>query len=282
MLGREDIIRRKKMWEDVETAIHAFFRLRGYEHFRTPLMVASPGMEPNLDPFVTELRTYRPGMTKKEVGLITSPEYSLKKIMGEGFEKVYSVTPVWRNDEALYPKNTPEFTMLEWYRLGGDYRDCMQDTEELVNGIMGWTGAWPRIKYQDAGVDEHGDPAIASKIDRFFLIDYPPAQAALSKMSADGTYAERFEAYVGGLELCNAFTELTDSVEQRRRFEIEAEERRALGKHVFPIDEQLLTSLGKIKGQMYGNALGVDRLVMLKNGITDINDIQLFPASENL
>jgi lysyl-tRNA synthetase class 2 len=282
MLGRDDILRRKKMWEDVETAIHAFFRSRGYEHFRTPLLVKSPGMEPNLDPLQISFTTYRPGKTVSTAGLITSPEYSLKKIMGEGFEKVYSVTPVWRGDEALYPKNTTEFTMLEWYRLGGDYRDCMNDTEELVNGIMGWTGAWPRIKYQDAKVDEHGDPGIAKEIDRFFLIDYPPAQAALSKMSADGTYAERFEAYVGGLELCNGFTELTDPAEQRRRFELEAEERRTLGKHVFPIDEQLLASLGKINGQMYGNALGVDRLVMLKNSITDINDIQIFPATDNL
>lgn len=270
------------MWEDVETAIHAFFRSRGYEHFRTPLLVKSPGMEPNLDPFVTELRTYRPALTKSNVGLITSPEYSLKKIMGAGFERVYSLTPVWRNDEALFPKNTPEFTMLEWYRLGGDYRDCMQDTEDLVNSIMGWSGAWPRIKYADAKVDEHGDPALAREVDRFFLIDYPPAQAALSRLGPDGTYAERFEAYVGGLELCNGFTELTDPVEQRRRFEIEAKERAALGKHVFPIDEELLVALGKIKGVMYGNALGVDRLVMLKNKINDINDVQIFPAVDHL
>lgn len=270
------------MWDEVEEYIHQFFSGRGYLHFRTPLLVQSPGMEPNLDPFVTELRTYRPERHTQNVGLITSPEYSLKKLMAAGFEKVYSVTPVFRNDEALFPKNTPEFMMLEWYRKGGDYRDCMEDTEQLVNGLMGWEGQWPRIKYTDAKMDEHGDPGIAREVDRFFLIDYPPAEAALSKLSLDGTYAERFEAYVNGVELCNAFTELTDPVEQKRRFLVEAEERRRLGKHVFPIDEAFIEALGKIDNQLYGNALGVDRLVMLKNGIKDINDIQLFPAADRL
>ena len=127
-------------------------------------------------------------------------------------------------------------------------------------------------------MDEQGDPQLT--LPRFFVMNYPPDKAALSKLSADGTYAERFEAYVQGIELCNGFSELLDPVEQRRRFEQEQAERNAQGKRIFLIDEILLEALGKIQKPVCGNALGVDRLVMLKYGIGDINDIQLFPSRE--
>lgn len=267
------------MWDDVTVSIRKFFNDRGFVEFQTPLMVASPGMEPNLDPF--ELKFRNPVSNKKfskpgfEIfGLITSPEYSMKKLLGAGFEKIYTITPVFRNNELIGSYNIPQFTMLEWYGVG-DYKDCMSDTEDLVNLVMGWEVDWPRIQYQDAKVDSAGDPAVIKDYDRFFLTDYPAEQASLAKLSVDGKVAERFEAYVNGVELCNGFSELTDPVEQRARFEHEQEARRKLGKHVFPIDIELLESLGKIEKPVYGNALGVDRLVMLKYGVEDIHDIQL-------
>ena len=114
----------------------------------------------------------------------------------------------------------------------------------------------------------------------FFLYDYPIHQAALSRLTPDGKYGERFELYVDGLELCNAFTELVDAKEQRRRFTLEANERRALGKTVFPLDEELLRLLPNIKNPTFGNALGIDRLHMIAIGAKSIEEVQLFPAGK--
>ena len=106
-----------------------------------------------------------------------------------------------------------------------------------------------------------------------FVYDFPKQQAALSALTTDGKYAQRFELYVNGVELCNAFTELTDSLEQRARFEQELAERQRLCKETFPIDEELLSLLPSVRRPTFGNALGIDRLLMLKLGIKDINDL---------
>ncbi|MBU1126024.1 MAG: amino acid--tRNA ligase-related protein [Patescibacteria group bacterium] len=265
MLSKDDIQIRKRMWQSTESAVHAFFRTRGFEEFRTPLLVNSPGMEPNLNPLEVEVNGER-------AGLITSPEYSMKKLLGAGFEKIYTITPVFRNNESG-PHNIPEFMMLEWY-ASGSYEDLMNETEDFLQAVLEDDAKWPRYSFAQAGVDEFGDPHISDK--RFFVTKYPLQQASLAKISVDGTYAERFEAFEDGMELCNGFAELTDPAEQRRRFEAEQLERQRLGKTVYPIDEELLLALDKIKSPIYGNALGLDRLVMLKYGVGEIEDIQLF------
>jgi elongation factor P--(R)-beta-lysine ligase len=123
-------------------------------------------------------------------------------------------------------------------------------------------------------------PELFKQHERFFVCEYPVACASLSQKSPDGSYAERFEGYVNGLEICNGFTELVDPNEQRKRFESEAGERRLAGKEVFPIDEQLLSGLASIASPTYGNALGIDRLIMLKAGVKDIDSIHIFPPSQ--
>lgn len=255
------------MWADVEGRVRQFFDDRGFIEVKTPLLVRTPGMEPNLDPIETEVNG-------KKMGFITSPEYSMKKLLGAGLEKIYTMTPVFRNNESG-SHNTPEFTMLEWYAPGG-YDELMSQTEELLQFVLEDDAFWPRLTFAEAQVDAFGDPHTDAT--RFFVTQYPADQAALAKLSEDGSYAERFEAFADGMELCNGFSELTDAKEQRKRFEMEQEERRALGKTVFPIDEGLLDALDRIKTPVYGNALGIDRLVMLKYGVHDINDIQLFYA----
>lgn len=309
MLSRQDIVRRKRMWDDIESKIHAFFSSRDFEHFKTPLIVRSPGMEPYLDPFPVPL------LTKEGVGvvcgLITSPEYSMKKLLGAGFEKIYTITPVFRDNEPKNLHNIPEFTMLEWY-APGNYQDLMNETEDLLKFLLEDNTPWPRFECQTANMDEHGDPHVSEG--RFFVTHYPIEQAALANIArrieggqeqetntqssdkrrdsvvssatnaaklqrtdhSSDYYAERFEAFADGFELCNGFSELIDSKEQHNRFEREQEERRKLGKTIFPIDEELLEALDNIKTPVYGNALGVDRLIMLKYGVKDINDIQLF------
>lgn len=265
MLSREDIHRRLAMWQDIENNVHAFFQARGFVHVRTPLVVKSPGMEPNLDPLEVSVNAERHA-------LITSPEYAMKKLMGAGLEKIYTLTSVFRNFEHG-DHNTPEFHMLEWY-APGDYEDLMRETEALLQTVLKDTSPWPHLTYAEAKVDEFGDPHTETK--RFFVKQYPKEQASLARLSQDGTYAERFEAFGDGMELCNGFCELLDPVEQKRRFIHEQEERRQFGKTVFPIDEEFLEALGRIKGPIYGNALGVDRLVMLKYAVRHIRDIHLF------
>lgn len=265
MLSFDDIHRRLAMWRDVEDHIHAFFQARGFVSVRTPLIVQAPGMEPNLDPLEVSVN-------KQPHALITSPEYAMKKLMGAGLEKIYTLTPVFRNFEDG-KLNTPEFTMLEWY-APGTYEDLMRETEELLKFVLEDKSRWSYLTYAQARVDAFGNPRTDAR--RFFVTQYPKEQASLARLSADGLYAERFEAFGDGMELCNGFCELLDPVEQKRRFILEQEERRQLGKTVFPIDEQFLDALGRIRGPIYGNALGVDRLVMLKYAVRDIRDIHLF------
>jgi lysyl-tRNA synthetase class 2 len=113
-----------------------------------------------------------------------------------------------------------------------------------------------------------------------FLTEYPASQAALARLKpGDPRVAERFELYAGGLELANGFSELCDSREQRRRLEDEQRQRAALGRDVFPLDEEFLAALDRI-GSAGGVAVGVDRLLMLLTGAASISDVLLFPASD--
>jgi len=109
------------------------------------------------------------------------------------------------------------------------------------------------------------------------LMDYPAAAAALARRKPeDPRVAERWELYIGGIEIANAFSELTDPVEQRERFEACAAERRALGKPVYPLDEDFLAALESGLPPASGIALGVDRLVMLLAGAASLDDVLPF------
>lgn len=307
----------------LNATIRTFFESRGFVEVETPICVASPGMEPSLSPFKTTLINEK--MYEYEAGLITSPEYAMKKLLGLGFEKIFTITKVFRNEESFGSLHNAEFTMLEWYEQGKDYNDCMDQTEGLVKTCANAfqqkstdTDAWNRLRTRDVflkyadidlGVgtldelraackrqDIHfpEDDSISDLFFRLFLLkvepelkkmgpvflyDYPKYQAALSVLTEDGNYGERFELYLNGLELCNGFTELTDADEQKKRFEDESEERKKLRKNVFPIDEALLALLPSITKPTCGNALGVDRLHMFVTGKKNIEDVLLFPTS---
>lgn len=112
------------------------------------------------------------------------------------------------------------------------------------------------------------------------VYDYPATQRALAKRKkSEPFWVERFEAYIAGKELCNAFSELLDSDEQRKRFEEDLETRRKMGKTIFPVDEEFLTSLKSIRHPCGGNALGVDRLLQVLLDKPRVEDVMLFPMS---
>ena len=349
MLSKEELEYRIALWNRVQNRLRIFFVERGYLEVHTPIVVRSPGMEPNLDPVAIELKDVAgEGM---RAGLITSPEYAMKKLLGAGLERIFTITPVFRNCEENGGTHATEFTMLEWYRQKADYLACIEETKLLIDTVLKGTVAgemegvvngavdgvvdgavdgeedggkigdcWFTISYvaefknrfggqpdamslselaglaEGAGIVFGGDTRADELVDLLFnavllpdlvnhhpklvIKEYPVSGAALAKRSVDGLFAERFEIYVKGLEICNGFTELTDSTEQRRRFEEEGELRRELKKTVYPIDEELLSGLDSISDPTYGNALGVDRLVMLVAGTKEIDAIAVFPPSQ--
>ena len=158
-----------------------------------------------------------------------------------------------------------------------------------LNGLKGSNGGFERITVREAYLRWAGwDPFVAWDAERFdfdmatkiepnlpggplFLMDYPPQVASLAKLR--GNVAERWELYVNGLELANAFTELADPAEQRRRFEEARAERRRLDEADYPLDEAFLDALARMP-PAGGVALGVDRLVMLVCGVDDISTVR--------
>ncbi|MBT8046161.1 MAG: hypothetical protein KJN67_03240, partial [Pontiella sp.] len=190
-----------------------------------------------------------------------------------------------------------EYTMLEWYRARADYMDVLEDTRELISrvwpqGPKDWIvktvsetflefAGWDPVDHYDADrfdfdLVEKVEPAIEKLAGGVVLIDYPVEAAALSRRKPDNpAVAERWELYIDGIELANAYSELIDPIEQRRRFELCAEQRRLMGKETYPLDECFIQSLGSMPPSG-GVALGVDRLLMLILGASSLDQVLPF------
>jgi len=126
---------------------------------------------------------------------------------------------------------------------------------------------------------ERVEPGLARLGRPVFLHDFPAPMASLARLKPDQReVCERFELYIGDLELCNGFGELTDPIEQRRRLQTDQARRAEAGKPVYPMDERFLAALGEGMPPAAGNALGLDRLVALCLGVEHIADAQSFPA----
>ena len=263
----------------------------------TPVLQRSAGMEAHLAVFKTKFRDM-------ELGLATSPEFAMKKLLALGVPKLYQFAHVFRN-ELVTPTHYPEFTMLEWYRAGEDYTKIMADCDELLGRVLeavghdefSWRGkackALPAERMtvaeavkRYAGVDMFkenlsGDAFYDIMLDvepnlgvgvPTILYEYPIAEAALARPSPrDPRVAERFELYVCGMELANAFSELTDAKVQRARFEAAQVEKKKLYGTVEPMDEEFLEAVAHLP-ESAGVALGFERLVMLATGTDDIKN----------
>ena len=305
-----EILKRYLVREKVVDTIRSFFKKRGFREVFTPILVPVPSIEPNLEVFQSELRTAS-GL-KRRAYLIMSPEYSIKKLLAAGIGNCFEITKCFRNEEEVSLLHNPEFTMLEWYRVGADYREIVEDFENLFLEIIGkekliYQGEtydlnlpWPRIsfreafkKYANRNIEEVKDEdfykiffnQVEPKLKEFqkpvILYDYPISQASLSRpKKEDARFAERFEVFLAGIELGNCFSELTDPTEQAKRLRRDLALRRVQGKTKYGIDRDFLKALKVGLPASAGIAVGVDRLIMLAADVPSISDIMFFPVSE--
>lgn len=291
---------RLEMRSRILHGMRLFFVERGFMEVQTPVRTPAPAPELHIDAVRSEGRY-----------LHTSPELYMKRLLAAGYEKIFQICPVFRKGERGR-RHHPEFTLLEWYRLGADYNALKKDCENLLQAVCSHVGRYPQFPYgsdtlsvlppwEDRTVrnvfrDRAGwDPAKNYDADRFtldlvekiepalgfpkpeFLSDYPPQEAALARLRPeDGMWvAERFELYWAGVELANGFSELTDRREQENRFRECLDRRRKEGRDVYPWPERFLESLEHLEGAA-GIALGVDRLVMLLTDASTIDEVTAF------
>ena len=280
---REELIVNLERRARILRTIRAFFDERGFVEVETPVRIAAPAPEAHIDcPVVPSADG-----AGRTTYLRASPELQMKKLLADGMPRIYQMGPCFREGEKGRRHN-PEFTMIEWYRRDATYLDIARDAEELLAALFPEKPSFRRLTVREAYRDYAGwDPWTDWNQDRFdfdmatkvepnlsrtpvFLMDYPPQAASLAKLRGD--VAERWELYVGGIELANCFTELCDGEEQRRRFLAAKAERRELGEADYPLDEEFLAKLPRI-GSASGVALGIDRLVMLLCGASEIASV---------
>lgn len=230
------------------------------------------------NPEFTMLEWYRTGIDY--VGIMDETEALVKEVVRKalGTNRV-----TWRGQEIDLENAWERLTVKEAMRSYADVDldAALEDKTLLLEAARGLGHALP----DDAPWDDAFFSVFLNAVEPHlgsgrptFLHEYPVSMAALSKTSArDPRYAERFELYVGGLELANAFTELTDAHEQRKRLEEERALRKKLGKKDYGLDEDFLAALEEMP-EAGGIALGVDRLVMLLLGEEDIRHVTAFPA----
>jgi len=288
--------------------LRAFFAEREILEIEAPVMGAAAVS----DPFIETIPVACSG---RNFHLQTSPEYVMKRLLAAGSGSIYSLGKVFRGGERGR-KHNPEFTLLEWYRLGWDEHQLMGEVQALVCSLL------PDIpvqflSYRDwfeahLGIDPHtastetlaglarerieiaaGDEDRDFWLDLLvtheleaalpagltFVYDYPVSQAALARLDIaprGQRVARRFEAFIDGVELANGYWELTDAAEQRARFEADQDQRRMRGLPVNPLDEKLLEAMAAGLPDCAGVALGVDRLLMCLTGADRISKVIAF------
>jgi elongation factor P--(R)-beta-lysine ligase len=288
-------------------AVRQYFAAQGFLEVETPFRVPAPGVDLHLDALVAQ-GGY----------LITSPELHMKRLLVAGLPRIFQLARVSRQEElgALHePEFTMlewyrAFAGLE--HVLADTEQLVREVARAVSGEAKLFGAdgrrfdveqpFPRVTVREAFREHAGiadavdlahsdearyfellvaevEPGLARESRPLFLWKYPANQAALARLCAnDPSVAERFELYVGGVELCNGFDELTDAAEQRTRFEQEHARRGAENRPLYPIDERFLAALQAGMPPSGGNAVGFDRLVMLATGARELAEVVAFPA----
>ncbi|MEN3930569.1 EF-P lysine aminoacylase EpmA [Microvirga sp. W0021] len=328
LLGRNRILKNTR----------TFFEEHDFLEVETAALQTSPGNEAHLHAF--ETAAILSNGDRQPLYLHTSPEFACKKLLAAGEKRIVSFGKVYRNRERGVLHH-PEFTMLEWYRVGENYEQLMQDCTHLLQ-LAAETAQTKSFTFRNRTMDPFAEPerlSVADAFMRYAAIDllqtmsaegipdlkkmrealsqanirfaeddtwsdmfskvlvekiepnlgegratildqYPTHEAALAQPCADDPrFAERFELYACGVELANAFGELTDAQEQRRRFQIEMVEKERLYNETYPLDEDFLQALA-VMPPASGAALGFDRLVMLATGALRIDQVIWTPVAE--
>ncbi len=304
--------------------IRAFFAGRDVLEVDTPVLSVAGNTDANIESFSLEFSGRTDGAPRTR-WLRTSPEFALKRLLAAGVGDCYELGRVFRNGEAG-GRHNPEFTMLEWYRVGWDHRRLIGETVELVQAalaLVGRTASVTTTTFHDLYRERLGlDPFTASDaelraalgdveidptglnrddwldllmthrlqpgFDRDGILvvrDYPGSQCALAKIRAGQgnkpAVAERFELYLGALELANGYHELTDAEEQRARFLRDHALRATRGAVQPPLDDGLLAAMAFGLPACAGVAMGVERLLMAMTGTERIADVLAFDFSSS-
>lgn len=293
--------------------IRTFFAEQDVLEVETPVLSKCAVSDPFLDSLEVSFG-FQPGNEDERLYLQTSPEYALKRLLAAGSGDIYSMAKVFRNGE-FGRRHNPEFTMLEWYRLGFDDRQLMNEVASLVTRIVPHLSvqylSYAELFERELGLDPHQaslsqlqavcrahvdapfedddrdtwlnllmshvlEPRLSGAV---FIHSYPASMAALAQVHEDEQgrqVAARFELFVDGVELANGYHELTDASEQARRLEADQQQRIALGLPQRPLEQRLVEALEAGMPECAGVALGVDRLVMLALGVDSLDQVVSF------
>ncbi len=294
------------------TETRRFFDARGFCEVQTPVLSHDTMVDRYIEPVPVSLELA--GVTHRTY-LQTSPEFCLKRLLCRGARAIYQLGPAFRGGECG-PQHNPEFTMLEWYRVGDDYAAGRQLLDEFSQAILRAPPARQRTFADAFGAHAGVDPwsadlatlhaqlppsaANSTAIDRDNLwnllwstrvepqlgidrpeivYDWPASQAALAQIRPGSPpVAERFELYAQSIELANGYHELTNPDEQRQRLEATNRRRIAEGKSPLPTTSRLLADMQEFGlPACCGVAVGFDRLLMVRTGAKSIREVLAFP-----
>ena len=270
---------------------------RGFVEVETPMMQTVYGGA-TARPFVTHHNTL-----DMDLYLRIAPELYLKRLIVGGLERVYEINRNFRN-EGVSTSHNPEFTMLEFYQAYTDYQGLMDFTCDFLrqtavdatgSAVVEWQGHTldfgniRRVSMQEAvgaevplrghalveAFERKVEPTL---IEPTIIYDYPVEVSPLSKLKpSDPAFVERFEIYAAGMEIGNAYTELNDPQEQRRRFEAQLELKAAGDEEAHQMDEDYIRALSYGMPPTGGEGIGIDRLTMILTNSKSIRDVILFP-----